>query len=247
MNDTGTGQDTEARGNQKLDLVIRLLLIIAGIALIVSGVTLAFRNGNGVSTAALLAAGFALAFMAYVGHHLTSIRFRDFEATMDRVQARLDRVGTKADETAQSLESLASRYNAAMTDIAPGGERDSALEEILADAENDARAGKVTKKFIAELAKQKDDPLSRIRMLGYMKGDPALRDPEIVFDVIANPNTGFDQDRFLLLAGEMLHNLDDEQRRKLKEVILQQQAHGQIKRTRIRWLTAERLLRLIER
>jgi hypothetical protein len=84
-------------------------------------------------------------------------------------------------------------------------------------------------------------------MLGYMKGDPRLRDPEIVFQAIANPNAGFDQDRFLLLAGEMLHNLSETQRRELKEIIVQQQTHGEIKPTRIRWLTAERLLRLMER
>lgn len=234
------------RDDQKLDFRIRLVLIIAGIALIAGGVVLAFRNGNGVSTAAILSAGFALAFMAYVGRYLTTIRFRDFEATIDRVEARLDKVGTKAIETAQNLENLAAKYDSVKTSMASGGERDAKLEKILDEAERRARNGQITHERIAQLAKEEDKG-SRIEMLGYMKGNPNLRDPEIVFNAIANPHTGFDQDRFLVLAGEMLHNMDETQRHRLKEIIVQQQTYGEIKPTRIRWLTAERLLRLIER
>jgi hypothetical protein len=241
-----TGSARSAQGDEKLDFRMRWALSIVGVALIASGVVLAFRDGNGVSTAAILSAGFALTFMAYVGRYLTRIKFRDFEATIDRVEARLERVGTKAVETAASLDNLASRYESVRTSMAPGGERDAKKEEILFAAESAARKGEVGQSTIAELSKKTDD-WSRVKMLGFMKGDPSLRDPEIVFQAIANPHSGFDQDRFLLLAGEMLHELNETQRSKLKEIIIQQQAHGEIKPTRIRWLTAERLLRLIGR
>jgi hypothetical protein len=45
----------------------------------------------------------------------------------------------------------------------------------------------------------------------------------------------------------MLPDLDEEQRRRLREVIEHQRADGEIRPERIRWLTSERLLRLLDR
>lgn len=218
---------------------LRLLLGALGVVVLVSGVVAAFLNRDGVATAALLAAGFALLFVGYLGRYITRIKFRDFEAELERVRR-------KAAETLSTLHEVARSYDSVRAGLRPGGERDSAMERQLREAELYARSHAMEPSEIDELFGTNEKG-KRISVLGAMKGDPNLRNFEIVLQAIDNPHSGFDQDRFLLLASEMLPDLDEKKRQRLREVIERQRQSGKIKPDRIRWLTSERLLKLLER
>jgi hypothetical protein len=241
-----TEQRTPAYKKDPLEVTIRLLFVSAGAAVLVCGTVLAFAGRDGVATAAMMASGVALAFIAYLGRYLKTIKFREFELTLERIGDRLERVGTKAVETVTHLENLAASYESVRAAMSPGGERDDEMSKMLAQAEDAARQGRIGLATIAALS-EKGGKGNRIEMLGYMKGDPRLRDFDLVLQAIDNPHSGFDQDRFLLLAGEMLPDLDQGQRQRLRDVIVHQRSSGEIRPNRIRWLTAERILRLMDR
>lgn len=208
---------------------------------LICGTVAAFLNKDGVATAALLAAGFALLFLGYLGPYITKIKFRDFEAELARVREA-------AAQTIATLQEVARSYEQVRARMKPGGERDRQMEFVMREAERAARAGLVSASEVAE-AFQTNDRGERIWVLGAMRGDPTLRDFDIVLQAIEHPGAvGFDQDRFLVLAAEMLPELDAEQMQRLREVIERQRGEGgRIEQDMVRWATSERLLRLIAR
>jgi hypothetical protein len=127
-----------------------------------------------------------------------------------------------------------------------GGQRDEEFERQLKQAEQQARDGNIDRQQVATWlgTNRKGD---RILALGAMKGNPELRDPQLVLHTIGNPHGGFDQDRFLVLAAEMLPDLNEDERHELRRVIERQRRSGPITPQRIRWLTSERILRLLDR
>jgi hypothetical protein len=212
-----------------------------GAAGLICGTVAAFVNKDGVATAALLAAGFALLFLGYLGPYITKIKFRDFEAELARVRKA-------AAQTLATLQEVARSYEEVRARMKPGGERDREMEFVLSEAEKAARAGLMSASEIGK-AFQTNDAGKRIWVLGAMRGDPALRDFEIVLQAIEHPDArGFDQDRFLVLAADMLPGLNAQERQRLREAIERQRGEGgKIKQDMVRWATSERLLRLMDR
>lgn len=78
------------------DPVARVVLLLGGVALLVCGVVTAFKTDDGTSTAALVAGGFALMIVGYIGCTSRGY-FREFEADLGRVRQ-------KAKQTLDSLE-----------------------------------------------------------------------------------------------------------------------------------------------
>jgi hypothetical protein len=242
--------DTAKKRREEVEGRLQLLSGALGFALLVSGVVAAFLGREGVATASLLAAGFALLFLGYLGPYITKIKFGDLEAELERFREKavqtLSTVDEKAVQTLNTLDEVARSYESIRAGLEPGGERTRKMEEDLGTAERLARAGKISPSEIAQ-AFRTNEMGKRIWVLGAMKGDPKLRDFEIVLQAIENPHAGFDQDRFLLLAGEMLPTLNPRQCQRLREAIKQQQEPGgEITPDRIRWLTAQRLIRLLD-
>jgi hypothetical protein len=69
--DIAAGTKSESRDN-----LIRLALAVSGVALLVNEVVVAYVTDEGVSAAALIAAGAATLFMAYVGPHVTKVKYK---------------------------------------------------------------------------------------------------------------------------------------------------------------------------
>ena len=236
---TTRGSTSGTRRPDSSDLVVRALVGVVGILLFTSGVIAAFAEKDGVATAALLAAGFAMVFLAYLGPFITKIRFYEFEAELERFRQ-------KASETLRTLSDIARSYESTRAKMVSGGPRDDAMSEQLAEAEQSAREQKKSPQELKRMF-ETGELGDRIAVLGAMRADPDLRDPEIVLAAIENPHRGFDQDRFLLLAGDMLHQLTPNERLRLRELIAKQRESGEIRPGRIRWLTSERLIRLMDR
>jgi hypothetical protein len=241
--------DTAKKRREELEGRLRLISGALGFAVLVSGVVAAFLSKEGLATASLLAAGFALLFLGYLGPYITKIKFGDLEAELERFHEKavqtLSTVDERAAQTLSTLDEVARSYESIRASMEPGGERTQQMEEVLWTAEQLARAGKISSNEIAQ-AFRTNEKGKRIWVLGAMKGDPELRDFEIVLQAIEDPHAGFDQDRFLLLAGEMLPTLGVRDRRRLREAIERQKGPGgEIKKGRARWLTAQHLIALL--
>jgi hypothetical protein len=221
--------------DELVDARMRVLLSALGAGLLATGVVAAFVADDGVTTAALMAAGFALVFLGYLGRYITHIRFREFEAELVSLQRRV----TETVDALENLEAVARRYETIRADMTPGAFRDDALEAQLAEAMTHATRNKPTPSQLGEL--------DRIAVLGAMKAHPDLRDPELVLHAIEKFDHPFDHDRFLVLAAEMLYQLDTDQRQRLRDLIERQRSDGTIKPHHVRWATSERLLRLMAR
>jgi hypothetical protein len=228
------------------------LLVTSGIVLLVAGVLAAFSVRDGVATAALIAAGFALIFVGYFGQRITRIRVRDFEAEMERVEkqvtATLQVIENRARQTMNQLEEVARSYETIRATWSPGGSRDAEMERQVTAAMRLARSMNWNRDDMEEMF-NRNNKRDRILVLAAMKENPELRDFNLVLRAIQAPHAPFDQDRFLVLACEMIGQLDGEQhreqRQKLREAVEQQRKKwGDDK---ARWFTSGRLLKLLER
>jgi hypothetical protein len=178
-------------------------------------------------------------------------------ALKDASAMLLDRIGTTSDP-AVSLDDIADvavtsavtdakrRYDEIRAGMRPGGERDREMEEELNVLERKARTEKPTLEKLRRLFEDPEDG-ARIEILGAMRADPNLRDPDLIVRAIQEPRTNFDSDRFMALAGQELYRLNDDQKQRLRRYIDEQRASGKIKPRHVRWATSERLLRLMKR
>lgn len=235
-----------------LEPLLRALLVTSGIVLLVAGVLAAFGVRDGVATAALIAAGFALVFVGYFGQRITRIRVRDFEAEMERVEkkvtATLQVIENKARQTMNQLEEVARSYEATRATWSPGGNRDAEMERQVTAAMRLARSMKWNRDDVEGMF-NRNNRGDRILVLAAMKENPELRDFDMVLRAIEKPHAGFDQDRFLVLACEMIGELDGEQHRdqreKLRRVVERQREKWGADKAR--WFTSGRLLVLLDR
>jgi hypothetical protein len=232
------------------DIVLRFVIALIGIALVICGVIATFVVADGTKTAALVAAGLGLLFISYLGQYVTKVKFRDFEAEFDNFREKafesLQTVEDKAIEVVSKLEEVSRSYENIRAEMTPGGMRDTEMERVIAVAmrlvvANGLSLEEVRKRFHA------DNEGGRILALAAMKVNPDLRDFQIILDAIEQPKSPFEQDRFMLLAGEMLGNLDAEERHRLRQTVEQLRETGRIRPKMARWFTSERLLHLLDR
>jgi hypothetical protein len=235
---------------EPLGTVLRFMIALSGIALLVCGAVAAFMVVDGVATAALVTAGFALLFLSYVGRYITRIRFRDFEADLEHFRektvASLQAVEDKAAEVASNLQEVGRSYEDIRATMAAGGMRDVQMERQVADAMRLAIARRMSPDEVKTLF-HSNDTGDRILALAAMKADPDVRDFQIILEAIEQPRSPFEQDRFLLLASEHLGNLDAEERRQLREAVEQQIEGKRIRSGKARWFTSQRLFELLRR
>jgi hypothetical protein len=236
--------------SDRREILLRFMIALSGIALVVCGAIAAFRVKDGAATAALVAAGFGLLFISYLGQYITKVKFRDFEAELDHFRektvASLEVVQDKATETVRKLEEVSRSYESIRAAMMPGGTRDAQMEHAVAAAMRLV----VTNRMSPDEVKSRfdtHDEGDRILVLAAMKTDPDLRDFQIILEAIREPRSPFEQDRFMLIACEILGELDAEERRRLRETIERLRETGQIKPNMARWFTSERLFRLLDR
>jgi hypothetical protein len=252
---SGTAGQGETAGQgdtapvKRTDLVQRVLLLLAGLGLLICGVVAAFRSVDGIGVAALLAAGFALAFVGYLGEYITSIRFRDFEARLERsvqqVERSVQQVEVSAAQAVNLLDTAANRYAEIRSGMERGPERVDELSKELERQTEAARRNPPPKEEVVEKAKSKNSD-SELAALGAMRADPGLWDFDAMLYAIEHTKRGFEQDRYLELAADMLHRTTPDERMQLFDAVEYALTSGKISRDWVRWLSAVRLLRLIK-
>lgn len=232
------------------EILLRFMIALIGIALVACGAIAAFMAKDGAATAALVAAGFGLLFISYLGQYITKVKFRDFEAELDHFReetvASLQVVQDKATEAVHKLEEVSRSYESIRAAMMPGGTRDAQMERAVAAAMRLVVANRMSPDEVKARFDTRDEG-DRILVLAAMKADPDLRDFQIILEAIRQPRSPFEQDRFMLIASEILGDLDAEERRRLRETVEHLRETGQIKPEMARWFTSERLFQLLDR
>ena len=234
---------------RRTDPVQKVLLLLAGLGLLICGVVAAFRSVDGIGVAALLAAGFALAFVGYLGEYISSIRFRDFEARLERgvqqVERSVQQVKASAARAVNLLDTAAHRYAEIRSSMERGPDRDDELSKKLEKHTGDERLNPSPREEVAEKARSESSD-EQLAALGAMRADPGLWDFDAMLYAIEHRKRGFEQDRYLALAADTLHRTTSDQRVRLFDSVERAVISGDIKRDWVRWLSAVRLLRLID-
>lgn len=244
-----TTTDGETSTSDPLGTVLRFMIALSGIALVICGAVAAFMIVDGVATAALVAAGFALLFISYLGQYITRIRFRDFEAELDHFRektvASLQVVEDRAAEVVGKLREVSHSYESIRAAMAAGGMRDVEMERVVAAAMRLVAASGMSLEEVRTTFRTNNTG-DRILVLAAMKTDPDLRDFQIILEAIEHTRSPFEQDRFMLLACEILGDLNAGERRRLREAV-EGQRRSRIQPGMARWFTSERLIYLLDR
>jgi hypothetical protein len=142
----------------------------------------------------------------------------------------------------QRASPTASRYEQLRRTAAPGPTRTWQMEQMIAEAGQDARKGDLDREQTRALFEQGVDGL-RIYALGAMQANEELADFEVALAAIAQSKSAFEQYHGLELARRMLPSLDDGQRRRLVEILQQQRGTGGwIKPGMDRWALSQEIL-----
>lgn len=232
----------------------RIALMVVGLGVLTCGVIAAFRDLDRVSVAALLATGFAILFIGFYAGYISSFKFGQLEAVIaggvQMIKTETDRAVTQVQDTAQSasatLKQAASEFQFLRSGMVPGGTRDDSESKVLEGVMLSALAQPPSVEDIKVLARS-PELNDRVSALGALRVNPTLWDFESVLFAIENARGGFDLDRYMGLASDMIHRMTPEERDRLRLAVEKLRSKRKIRPEQIRWLTAERLLRLMSR
>jgi hypothetical protein len=162
-----------------------------------------------------------------------------FEAA--RKDAELD-VGAAAAHASLPVETVAGAYDRLRADPDAGAGRKLALERLVTQARRGAKALRLDP---ADVRRQflEGGEHDRARALGWMQGDPRVRDLDVVLAAIRDPRSAFEQYQALEVARRMLPRLAPPERAELAEALRAQRAPGApVEPGSARWFLAGELL-----
>jgi hypothetical protein len=208
VNDGGVAG--RSRGHQQA--VVRGLLTLLGLGLVGAGIAAVFAANSGAGAAALVTAGSLLVLLAALGDQLESLRLGDLEI---RLRREADEAAGRGDvEEARVLERAAEivggrarrtarAYKSVRGGMVAGPERTAKMEEIIAEARNDADARDINDEEVLGLLWTGSEG-ARVWALGVLEARPEFATPRAVLDAIRNPDQMFDQYHALVLANRFV-------------------------------------------
>lgn len=223
----------------KLDPRFRWLLGVLGLGLLLAGTVATFVSSNDVGTAALVAGGFGLAALAYLGERVTRVKYGEFEADLERVKKaetlvkaaavaegagateHAEKLRSEALETLGDLKFAGRSYEELRSSMPAGWQRTQRMEDIVAEARDLARERGVTIDQVRELAAS-DAEGDRLMALGAMEEVASRRDFDILVPLVEVPKSPFEHYHALRVASQMVPELDEHQRQRLVNIISQQ-------------------------
>jgi CHAT domain len=123
----------------------------------------------------------------------------------------------------EAAEPIASEYRNARLSMPEGRERTRAMESIMDRARELAGQGAFQPSEIISWLRDGSDE-QRIIALAMMQAQPTLREFDALLATIKDPRSAFEQYHAMLLAKQMLDDLDVEQRQSLAEVLKDEQS-----------------------
>lgn len=201
-----------------LDVVYRTICLLAGFALIVSGVVGLFTGADTGALIAVLVAGAVLLLLPSIVDRLSSVAVGS--VTIDLVEQVVD---AGARQSAQALQKLGldrqiDTHARIYTELSGDSYQDiraQLLDRIVAQV---AAASAVEKFDKAEVRSIffKGTPVMRVMALGLMKGDLSLVDADVLFESVSRSLTGNEQYHALDLTLRAWDRLSSPERQALK-------------------------------
>lgn len=226
----------DGTSDERLDPRLRWVLGGLAFGLLVTGCVATFVTSNDVGAAALVAGGFGLAALAYLGERITHVKYGEFEADMGAVKkaealvraaavaegagesSRADGYRAEALATLDQLSSVGRSYEGIRSSMHAGWERTQQMEEQVAKARRLALENGIDVVQVRELVAH-DTEGDRLAALGAMEAVPEARDFDLVLRLVANPKTPFEHYHALRVANEMVPELEEHQRQRLVDIV----------------------------
>jgi hypothetical protein len=235
---------------------LRLILGGLGAASFGVGILALFVSENGTGTGVLIAFGGAVLVIGLLGDRIesfefggTKLRLRSAAAERFALAEEAERQGDSGEADRLRLEAqalldaagpVAADYHSLRTTMRPGPDRTRALEVVVAQARRLAKEGSFDAAEVARWLREGSDE-ERITALGMMQAKAELRDFDATVMAIEHSRSAFEQYHAMLLAVEMVDDLDANQRHQLAEVV--NRARGRFRADSDRWLLSEEILR----
>jgi len=250
------------RSSSPFQVWLRLLLGLLGAGSFGAGVAAVFVTENGTGTGVLITFGGILLVLALLGDRIESFEFGGSKLKLRAAAAEKFALAEDSEhrgdtETAARLRAearalleaagpIAADYRTVRGSMPAGRARTMALERIVARARRLAAEQSFEPDEVIRWLRDGSDE-ERITALAMMQAKPTLRDFDAVVAAIKDSRSAFEQYHAMLLAEQMLGNLDAAQRQRLVEVI--KGARGlRFRRDADRWKVSERILaRMSER
>lgn len=211
----------------------RILMGLLGVASFAAGMIAVFVTENGLGTAVLVVFGGVLMVLALLGSSIESLEFGGAKLVVRAVHEKLQlaeasegrgdmaeaaRLRTEAKVLLETIGSAATEYRLTRTAMPAGPERTQAMEKVVSDlrrlsAERPADPAEVLRWLERGTEEQ------RIAALAIMQVRPETRNFDAVLEAIEHSRSAFEQYHAMLLSLQMVDDLDQEQRRRLAEVI----------------------------
>ena len=239
------------------NLGLRVTLGVLGAASFGAGIFGVFVSDNGTGTGVLIAFGGVVSVLALLGDRIESLEFGGGKLKLRAEAARRFELAEESERMGESGEAerlrgearalldaarpVASEYRSTREAMHAGPERTRALEKVVRRARRLAGEESFSSGEVARWLREGSDE-QRITALAMMQANPSLRDFEAALGAIENSHSGFEQYHAMLLALQMIDDLDDAQRQQLVEGI-KGVRNWRFRRDSDRWLLSEEILR----
>lgn len=242
-------------------LRLRLLIGLLGAGCFGVGVLAVFTTDNGTGTGVLLAIGAVLVVLAFLGNRIESFeyggaRLRLRAAAAERYAlaeesegrgdtAAADRLRAEAEALLRAAGPIAAQYRSVRASMPSGPARTAELEAVVARARRLAGEESFEPAEVLRWLREGTED-ERVTALAMMQANAALRNFDAAMEVIERPRSAFEQYHAMLLASEMVDDLDEPLRQRLADVV--EGVRGvYFKPGRDRWQLSEDIFRRLGR
>jgi hypothetical protein len=236
---------------------LRVLLGLLGAGSFGTGVIAVFVTENGTGTGVLLIMGGALLVLALLGNRVESLELggaslklraaaADRYALADESEGRGDldaaeRLRAEAHALMDTARPIASDYRSVRSSMPSGRERTHAMERVVERARRLATQESFEPAEVQRWLREGTDE-ERITALAMMQARGDYRDFGAVLSAIEYSRSAFEQYHAMLLAAEMIADLEATQLRKLSDTV-KAQRDWRLRRDSGRWRLSEEILR----
>ena len=240
---------------------LRLLLGLLGAGSFGAGVLAVFKTQNGTGAGVLLAFGGVLLVLALLGNRIESFEFGGAKLKLRAAAAErfalaeeserrgdtatADRLRAEAQALLDAAGPIAADYRSVRGAMRPGRDRTRALEEIVARARRLAAEQPFEPAEILRWLREGSEE-ERITALAMMQAKRELRNFDAALATVEHSRSAFEQYHAMLLAAEMIDDLDPAQRRRLAEAIKTERRGLRFRRDADRWRLSEDILQRLD-
>ncbi|MEV5987011.1 hypothetical protein AB0L85_18625 [Streptomyces sp. NPDC052051] len=240
--------------------VLRVLTGLLGAAAFGAGAVAVFVSQNGTGTGVLLAFGGILLVLALLGNRIESFelggatlrlraaaadRFAEAEESERRGDSTTaSRLRAEAQALLDAAGPIAADYRSVRGSMRSGRERTRAMQEVVSRARHLSEEQTFEPAEVLRWLREGSDE-ERVTALAMMQASRALRNFEAVLDAVQYPHSPFEQYHAMLLAGQMIEDLDETELRRLTDAITALRGF-RLRRDTDRWRLGEDILRRVE-